>query len=105
MEGKMMTRAMPGQQSSAGLVHWARIRRRQIDGDETVPKGDCGRSLEVECGLVNPEECCVHATGLAPADDGAEDRAGLLNFVRKHRGARLDPRVVAADAAFRLRRW
>jgi hypothetical protein len=95
----MMTRA-----GSADLVHWARIRRRQIDGDDTLPVGNCGRPLEAECGLIDPEECCIHA-GFVPTDDGAEDRAGLLNFVRKRRGPRLDPRVVTADAQHRLRRW
>ena len=51
--------------------------------------------------MTDPSECSVRCElDIAPED---EPRAGLLAMVKRVRGRRVDPRLVVADAAFRLR--
>jgi HK97 family phage prohead protease len=84
------------------LLRWARTRRRELDDER--PTGNCGRPESEPCGMVDPKQCAVHCDldDLGPED--GDSKAGLLRLVRRLRG-RVDPRLIAADAAFRLRRW
>jgi hypothetical protein len=60
------------------------LRRTGIDDtNETppAPPGDCGRSADQQRGMINPEECKVHASPVA--DDPA-----LLKYAGTRRQAR-----------------
>jgi hypothetical protein len=63
----LSTRA--GRVAMAHQLRDALRRRTGIDDtNETppAPPGNCGRKLDEECGMKNPQECVVHAD---PADD------------------------------------
>jgi HK97 family phage prohead protease len=97
--------------------------------------GNCGRPLQEECGLKNKDECATHRQqGDEDGDDEevqrrvrrlvARARSDLLNapirmptdtkaqrllylqrLRERHGLKRVDPRIVAADCAFRFRVW
>jgi hypothetical protein len=49
------------------------------DGDEPVFVGQCGRPVDVECGLIDPLTCVTHGPALLANDDDASDEAKSLH--------------------------
>jgi hypothetical protein len=108
--------------------------RRRRDADDIVPIiGNCGRSYSEPCGMKDPSQCAVHAQEPAPGgleetklhrlivrarrarmnaptvppanETGAEQLAYVQRLRERHGLKRIDPRIIAADCAFRMRRF
>ena len=107
---------------------WGRARRRRGVDEPPITIGNCGRPADSECGLLNPQECATHrqedldgrrlhmrivrarrdrlnAPIRMPTDTKAQQLLYLQRLRERHGLKRVDPRIVAADCAFRFRVW
>jgi hypothetical protein len=110
-------------------------RRRDADDSPLPPAvvGNCGRPADQPCGLLNPSECATHAELSIdqeshdasirrlivrghraklrapvplPANESRAEQLLYIQRLRERHGLkRIDPRVVAADCAHRIRQW
>jgi hypothetical protein len=106
---------------------WGRGRRRRDVDEPPITVGNCGRPADKECGMLNPQECATHrqedidgrrlhmrivrasdrlnAPIRMPTDTKAQQLLYLQRLRERHGLKRGDPRIVAADCAFRFRVW
>jgi hypothetical protein len=83
---------------------WGRARRRDTDELPPAVIGNCGRPLQEECGLLDPNECATHAKaaggwdGLNPGDEDTWTgrHARLQRRIARARRRNLDAPLQAA---------
>lgn len=87
------------------MAHRPHAPRRRAAGEDEPPPGTCGRDVETDCGMSNPEECSVHGktkeVGVDPDDEKALRRA-LKRLRRKDGNTDGDEPPVAHEDAIRM---